>query len=179
MIFFVENGVLTLSWHGFSQGNIRLIPLPSALSTSRTERTSSVSSAGSSDASWSLPFHVLSKVMWRSTTFAPRATAATVILTPDSCPEYPMGISGNSFWYSCSQQVGDIHVILKSYCVLMFMCFFSQDATGSCYWHDIKILFCRSPVILSPALKDKGNLKVKLMAVISATPKPPGTKNKL
>lgn len=92
----------TLSWHGFSQGNICLRPLPSALSTSRTERTSSASSDGSSEAAWSLPFHVLSKVTWRSMTFAPRATAATEILIPDSWPEYPMGISGNSFWYSCS-----------------------------------------------------------------------------
>ncbi len=104
---------LTLSWHGFSHGNICLRPLPSALSTSRTERTSSVSSEGTREAAWSLPFHVLSRVMWRSMTFAPRATAATEILIPDSWPEYPMGISGNSFWYSCRWQVVETSVTLK------------------------------------------------------------------
>lgn len=53
---------ITLSWHGFSQGSICLRPLPSALSTSRIDRTSSANSGGSSEAAWSLPFHVLSKV---------------------------------------------------------------------------------------------------------------------
>lgn len=104
---------ITLSWHGFSQGNICLRLLPSALSTSRMERTSSASSGGSSDAAWSLPFNVLSKVTWRSMIFAPRDTAATEILIPDSWPEYPMGISGNSFWYSCNWQVGETSVTLK------------------------------------------------------------------
>lgn len=103
----VKREYLTLSWHGFSQGSICLTPLPSALSTSRMERTNSASSLGTREASWSFPFQVLSKVTWRSTTFAPIATAATEITIPDSWPEYPMGISGNSFWYSCSLQVAE------------------------------------------------------------------------
>ncbi|TNN64357.1 hypothetical protein EYF80_025398 [Liparis tanakae] len=39
------------------------MPVPSALSTSRTERTSSASSEGNREAEWSFPFHVLSKTM--------------------------------------------------------------------------------------------------------------------
>lgn len=96
----------TLSWHGFSQGSICLMLVPRDLSTNRMAFTSSVSSEGSREASWSLPFQLLSRVTWRSMTFAPRATAATEMWTPDSWPEYPMGISGNSFWYSYEQDYG-------------------------------------------------------------------------
>lgn len=132
----MERGYLTLSWHGFSQGNICLRPLPSALSTSRMERTSSVSSEGSSEAEWSLPFHVLSKVTWRSMTFVPRATAATEILIPDSWPEYPMGISGNSFWYSCSWQVGQISLTLKGPVYRPGYSLALSDVRKSQWWDD-------------------------------------------
>lgn len=94
----------TLLWQEASQGSICLIGEPIAISTILMALTSSASSAGSSDAAWSLPFQVLSRVTWRSRTFAPSATAATDTWMPVSCPEYPMGMSGNSFWNSCNRK---------------------------------------------------------------------------
>jgi len=87
MYFVLEQEYLTLSKHACSQGNIVLMPVPSALSISRTERTSSASSEGNREAEWSFPFHVLSKVTWRSMTFAPRAMAPMEMSIPDSWPE--------------------------------------------------------------------------------------------
>ena len=41
----------------------------------------------STDAAWSLPHMARSRVMWRSTNVAPRATAAHVVARPVSWPE--------------------------------------------------------------------------------------------
>lgn len=78
---------LTLLWQEASQGSICLIGEPIAISTVLIAFTSSASSAGSRDAAWSLPFQLLSRVTWRSRTFAPSATAATDTWMPVSCPE--------------------------------------------------------------------------------------------
>ena len=60
---------------------------PSASSTTAMSRMSVSMPLGSSEAAWSPPFMVRSSVMWRSTTLAPIATAASEICRPFSWPE--------------------------------------------------------------------------------------------
>jgi hypothetical protein len=60
---------------------------PSAFSMLRMLRTSRWRPDGSSEAAWSGPIIVRSIVKCRSTTVAPRATAASVGASPRSWPE--------------------------------------------------------------------------------------------
>lgn len=78
---------ITFSLQASSQGKSCLTGDPMAFSTIRMLLTNSANSLGSSDAWWSLPFQVLSKVMWRSNILAPIATAAIEMAIPVSWPE--------------------------------------------------------------------------------------------